>query len=111
MSSDTTTTRTGRCLCGEVTYEISGDPIATAVCHCEHCQRQSGGAFSVNVVMPASQLTISGTLQTYENTNEDGSEVYVRRRFCGSCGSPLVSEMMQPRSKERRVGKEGGSRV
>src|SRR3546814_12092433 len=79
----TTTTRTGRCLCGEVTYEISGDPIATAVCHCEHCQRQSGGAFSVNVVMPASQLTISGTLQTYENTNEDGSEVYVRRRFCG----------------------------
>src|SRR3546814_2062879 len=75
MSSDTTTTRTGRCLCGEVTYEISGDPIATAVCHCEHCQRQSGGAFSVNVVMPASQLTISGTLQTYENTNEDGSEV------------------------------------
>src|SRR3546814_14234753 len=86
MSSDTTTTRTGRCLCGEVTYEISGDPIATAVCHCEHCQRQSGGAFSVNVVMPASQLTISGTLQTYENTNEDGSEVY--------------------RSEERRVGKE-----
>src|SRR3546814_20192689 len=46
--------------------------------------------------MPASQLTISGTLQTYENTNEDGSEVYVRRRFCGSCGSPIVSEMMQP---------------
>src|SRR3546814_17806443 len=83
MSSDTTTTRTGRCLCGEVTYEISGDPIATAVCHCEHCQRQSGGAFSVNVVMPASPLTISGTLQTYENTNEDEiGRASCRERVC-----------------------------
>ena len=43
--------QTGRCLCGQITYEISGDLIATAVCHCDHCQRQSGGAFSVNLVV------------------------------------------------------------
>lgn len=96
MSSDTTTTRTGHCLCGAVTYEIEGDLIATAVCHCDNCQRQSGGAFSVNLVVLQSQLTISGTLQTYENTSADGSEVFVRRRFCGTCGSPIVSEMTTP---------------
>ena len=95
MSSDTTTTRTGRCLCGEVTYEISGDPIATAVCHCDHCQRQSGGAFSVNVVVHASQLHVAGVLQTYEETDDDGAVVFVRRRFCGACGSPIVSELVQ----------------
>lgn len=96
MSSDTTTTRTGHCLCGAVTYEIDGDLIATAVCHCDNCQRQSGGAFSVNLIVLQSQLTIAGELQTYENTNEDGSEVFVRRRFCGACGSPIVSEMTTP---------------
>lgn len=94
MAPDSTT-RTGHCLCGAITYEITGDPIATAVCHCEHCQRQSGGAFSVNVVVHESQLTVSGTLQTYVETGENDDGEYVRRRFCGSCGSPIVSEIVQ----------------
>ena len=87
--------RAGRCLCGQVTYELTGDLIATAVCHCQHCQRQSGGAFSVNLLVHESQLTVSGVLQTYEETGERGDAVYVRRRFCGSCGSPIVSEIVQ----------------
>jgi hypothetical protein len=78
-----------------VTYELAGDLIATAVCHCDHCQRQSGGAFSVNLVAHESQLTVSGELRTYEETGERGDAVYVRRRFCGSCGSPIVSELAQ----------------
>ena len=60
--------RTGRCLCGAVTYEVTGDPIATAVCHCDHCQRQGGGAFSVNVVVHESQLAVSGGLANFEET-------------------------------------------
>ncbi len=85
--------RTGRCLCGAVTFELSGDLIATAVCHCDHCQRQSGGAFSVNLIAHTSQLTIKGDLQTYNERGEHGDDVYVRRRFCGACGSPIVSEL------------------
>lgn len=84
---------TGRCLCGRVTYELGGDIIATAVCHCDHCQRQGGAAFSVNLVAHESQLTVNGELQTYEEMGERGDAVYVRRKFCGSCGSPIVSEL------------------
>ena len=88
-------TMTGRCLCNDVTYELSGDVIATAVCHCDHCQRQSGGAFSVNLVAHSSQLAVSGSLSTYEDCGDDGGDtVHVERRFCGSCGSPIVSELM-----------------
>ena len=76
-----------------VTYELDGDQIATAICHCQHCQRQSGGAFSVNLVAHESQLAVTGELTTYEETGEHGDNVYVRRRFCGSCGSPIVSEL------------------
>jgi hypothetical protein len=84
---------TGRCLCGQVAWELDGDLIATAVCHCDHCQRQSGGAFSVNLVAHVSQLTVHGTLSTFEDRGEHGDAVYVRRRFCGTCGSPIVSEL------------------
>ena len=85
--------RTGRCLCGAVSYELAGDLIATAVCHCDHCQRQSGGAFSVNLVVHESQLTLAGTLTTYEERGENNDDVYVRRKFCPTCGSPVVSEL------------------
>ena len=84
---------TGRCLCGAVTYELTGDLLATAVCHCDHCQRQGGSAFSVNLVAHESQLTIKGELRTYDERGERSDDVYVRRRFCPSCGSPIVSEL------------------
>jgi len=76
-----------------VTYDVTGDPIATAICHCDHCQRQSGGAFSVNVVVHESQLAVSGDLATFEETGENDDGVYVLRKFCPSCGSPIVSEL------------------
>jgi hypothetical protein len=55
-----------------VTYELTGDLLATAVCRCTHGQRQSGGALSVNLVAHESQLTVSGELKTYEETGERG---------------------------------------
>lgn len=85
--------RTGGCLCGKVSYVLEGDPIAVAVCHCSHCQRQGGGAFSVNMIAVSNQLTVSGELTTFNEMGEKGDQVYVRRRFCSSCGSPIVSEL------------------
>lgn len=87
--------RTGRCLCGAISYRIDGDPIATAVCHCSHCQRQGGSAFSVNLMVHESQVVVDGELATFEDRGEHGDAVYVRRRFCGSCGSPILSELVQ----------------
>ncbi len=88
--------RTGQCLCGQITYELEGDLLATAVCHCDHCQRQSGGAFSVNLIVLESQMAVSGTLSTFEDRGENGDAVYVYRRFCGDCGSPIFSALVQP---------------
>ena len=80
-------------MCGAVTFETTGDAIATAVCHCSHCQRQSGGAFAVNIILHESQLSIAGELRTYEERGENNDDVYVRRKFCPTCGSPIVSEL------------------
>jgi hypothetical protein len=87
--------RRGKCLCGSVTYELTGDVIATAVCHCDNCQRQSGGAFSVNLVVHESQLAVTGDLATFEDRGEHNDGVYVLRRFCSSCGSPIYSALVE----------------
>jgi hypothetical protein len=89
-------TMTGHCQCGQITYELSGDLIATAVCHCDHCQRQGGSAFSVNLIATEPQLAVTGTLSTFEDRGEHGDAVYVYRNFCGQCGSPIYSLLVEP---------------
>lgn len=83
--------KSGRCLCGRISYTVTGEPLATAVCHCKNCQRQSGGAFSVNVIIEDIRLEIIGELTTFEDLGDSGNKVY--RRFCGACGSPILSAL------------------
>ena len=80
---------TGQCLCGGVTYEVTADPIATAICHCRNCQRQAGSAFSVIVGFPSAAITLRGGVKTYDDVGESGATVH--RQFCPDCGSPLFS--------------------
>ncbi|MBX3669605.1 MAG: GFA family protein [Rhodocyclaceae bacterium] len=63
----------------------------TAVCHCKHCQRQTGTAFSVVVAVPRGSLVMEGAEpHVYFDTGTSGKPVL--RKFCPQCGSPLVSE-------------------
>jgi hypothetical protein len=83
----------GRCLCGDVRYTSTAEPVVVALCHCTHCQRQSGAAFSVNVGVPKGALNfVSGTTQVYADTGSSGQPVY--RHFCGRCGSPIFSDVV-----------------
>ena len=79
----------GGCLCGSVRYSASGEPAMTAVCHCTHCQKQTGTSFSVIVGVPDDSLAVSGTLKVVEDTGESGQPVH--RKFCPECGSPILS--------------------
>ena len=80
----------GGCNCGAVRYEISGKPLAVAACHCTNCRRQSGSAFSVNLVIRASAMSVQGELAAYQDRGED-SGAPLAREFCAACGSPIRS--------------------
>lgn len=82
----------GACLCGSVHYSSTQLPVMTAICHCRDCQKQSGGAFSVNVMLPAEGFIAAGqTLASYRTRGGSGQPV--RRFFCSHCGSPLYTEL------------------
>ena len=84
------TERTGGCLCGAVRYRIKSDPLATAVCHCTHCQKQSGAMFSTNLVVPESQYEQTGETKVFADKGDSGQAVL--RCFCAACGSPILSK-------------------
>lgn len=85
------TDREGGCLCGAVRYVLKADPLMTAVCHCTHCQRQSGGVFSTNLAIPDAAYVQTGETKVFTDTGDSGKAVW--RHFCGNCGSPILSKV------------------
>lgn len=81
---------TGGCLCGAVRYSSEGRPLATIVCHCEHCQRSTGSAFSIVVAVRRKTLHVDGELAAVETVATDTGEDR-QRQFCPRCGSPILS--------------------
>ncbi|MFM5954380.1 MAG: GFA family protein [Novosphingobium sp.] len=85
-------TMTGGCLCGAIRYEIAGEAAMQLVCHCSHCQRQAGSAFSTIIGVPEAAVTVTqGAPTSYIDHGESGKAV--ERQFCGTCGSPLFSKV------------------
>ena len=80
----------GGCNCGAVRYRLTSAPMAVAVCHCANCRRQSGSAFSVNVVVRGDAMHVSGDLTTWEDPDTESGQP-VLRQFCATCGSPIRS--------------------
>lgn len=78
---------TGRCLCGAISYEIDGDPVVVAHCHCRDCQRLSGAGHTTGAMFPDAGIRLRGEPASYSLTSEAGNTV--ERLFCGRCGSPL----------------------
>jgi len=81
---------TGGCLCGQVRYRITAEPVFVGVCHCTNCQKQSGAAYSVNVGVRRDALELQGTLKTFVDHGDSGRQVL--RRFCPDCGSPVITD-------------------
>jgi hypothetical protein len=82
---------TGRCLCGEIKYEIGAAPSMTGVCHCKNCQRQAGSAFSTLAGVPVSDFNLTSGLPKLYKDSDTSSGNTVERYFCGNCGSPIYS--------------------
>ena len=83
------THRHGGCLCGAIRYEIKSEPALVAVCHCQNCQKQSGGMYSTNLGVPEANYVQTGETKVFHDKGDSGRSV--DRYFCANCGSPILS--------------------
>ena len=83
-------TRTGRCYCGIVQYELEGELGALVNCNCQYCRRAHGAAFAtVSLVQSAHFRFTSGEEAVRQYRNPEGF-----RYFCGQCGGWLFNRPM-----------------
>ena len=94
--------RTGRCLCGAVTYRLAAEPLVTRVCWCRDCQHLAANG-TVNMLVPAETLVVSGALAEHTKKAANGNEV--TRQFCPACGTHLFARSSGwPQLRVVRIG-------
>ncbi|WP_271274594.1 GFA family protein [Aliamphritea hakodatensis] len=80
---------TGSCLCGAVSYHLTG-PVGDIVhCHCETCRKTHSSAFSSVAAVADGDFhlqAVAGQLSHYESS--PGKQ----RWFCQACGSHIYAK-------------------
>ena len=78
---------TGQCLCGSVTFRITGAFESFFLCHCGRCRKDSGSAHSANLFSSSASIVwLSGeeNLRTFQLSGTQHVKC-----FCTNCGSAL----------------------
>ena len=83
--------QSGRCMCGEITFEIASEAKNSGACHCDMCRHWSGGIY-VAVEVPAGGVTVTSAKQPTVFKSSDWAE----RTFCSTCGSSLWYRVTAP---------------
>ena len=96
------TAREGGCACGEVRYRLSSDPLFVHCCHCLNCQRQTGSAFVINVLIEADRVELlAGEPHGVDVPRARGTQRIWR---CPTCQSAVYSRYTSPRVRFVRAG-------
>ena len=93
----------GGCSCGAVRYRLTSEPLFTHCCHCLNCQRQTGSAFVINLLIEADRVELlAGDPQPVDVPRDDGSRQQIYR--CATCQTAVFSEYGRPEIKFVRAG-------
>lgn len=73
-------------MCGETRYQVKGEMLWTALCHCEDCQRAASSDYVSWFGAEERDTNWVGPLRTFCSSKG------VTRSFCGTCGTPMAFE-------------------
>ncbi|MEZ5501857.1 MAG: GFA family protein [Halioglobus sp.] len=77
----------GSCLCGTVRFQVQGDFDSFYLCHCQHCQKDTGSAYAANLFTQTAKLTWLAGADEVTSFTLPGTRH--NKSFCKLCGSPL----------------------
>ncbi|NOX39887.1 MAG: GFA family protein [Alphaproteobacteria bacterium] len=97
----------GGCICGQVRYQTTSEPMIVHGCHCRGCQRNSGTAFAMNALFEADRVELmSGHVEEITVPTPSGVGQIISR--CKYCKTAIWSNYNMGGLKERirflRVG-------
>jgi hypothetical protein len=93
----------GGCACGAVRYRLTSGPMFVHCCHCLNCQRQTGSAFVINLLIEADRVELlAGEPEPVDVPRDDGSTQRIHR--CPDCGVAVYSEYGSPEVRFVRGG-------
>ena len=79
--------KTGSCLCGDVSFTYKSEPGMFLMCHCTDCQKSTGSTVASIIIVPEDDFSVNGLTSSYE------CEAKVTRSFCKICGSQIFSRI------------------
>jgi hypothetical protein len=95
--------REGGCACGEVRYRLASQPLFVHCCHCLNCQRQTGSAFVINVMIEADRVEVlAGEPEVVPVPRSGGKKQKIWR--CPTCQTALYSQYTRPDVRFVRAG-------
>ena len=86
------TALTGRCFCGEVQFEVTGQPAAMGYCHCESCRTWSAGPVNAFSLWNPENLKITRGAQSIAGFAKTPAS---NRKWCTKCGGHLFTDHPQ----------------
>ena len=95
--------RDGGCACGTVRYRLTSEPLFVHCCHCLNCQRQTGSAFVINVLIETDRVELTaGAPQPVAVPRDRGKTQTIWR--CPACEVAVFSEYTSPAIRFVRAG-------
>jgi hypothetical protein len=79
--------RVASCSCGQLSAEVTGDPIRVSVCHCLACQRRTGSVFGAQARFHREAVSISGQGTEFVRIGDEGTQATFT--FCPKCGATV----------------------
>ncbi len=77
----------GSCLCGQISYSVTGRLRPVIACHCNQCRKSSGHFVAASQAAKEDlQITGQHLISWYQSSD------MARRGFCSVCGSQLFWE-------------------
>jgi hypothetical protein len=95
--------REGGCSCGAVRYRLASEPMFVNCCHCLNCQRQTGTAFVINLLIESDRVELLAAEPVPVDVQRDqgGAQRIFR---CPECQVAVFSEYGRPQVKFVRAG-------
>jgi hypothetical protein len=78
----------GRCFCGAVQIEVSGEPEAMGYCHCASCRSWSAGPVNAFSLWKPERVRV---VEGAENVATFSKTAFSERRYCAKCGGHLMT--------------------